>query len=276
MSVRTAGQRGQALVGVMVVMLILFALAGAVAVGASTVLSEGGRRNTASGNDYLARSAVSDTVAQIAGSTARCGAPPPLPSPTPTASPSPPPPPLSLSLPPNSAATQAFCAREDAVVPDSLRDLGSALVGSALVCTTFQLGTPPNTRLAVFFDMRATSRGWASIDTSPTPVVCNGPLPGTAPPAPCSRNWVSDGLPPVTQVALSCDFHPRDHVYLHMSTLGAGPKHVFIAGQDPAANPGSIYLLASGIDPANPAYEESILFVSRDGRSNRLLYEAPL
>jgi hypothetical protein len=270
MSVRTAGQRGQALVGVMVVMLILFALAGAVAVGASTVLSEGGRRTTASGNDYLARSAVSDTVAQIAGSTARCGAPPPLPSPTPTATPSPTPSPLSLSLPPNSAATQAFCAREDAVVPASLRDLGSAPV-----CKTFPLGTPPNTRLAVFFDIRAPVHGWAYIDTSGTTEPCNGALPSTAPPAPCSRSWLTAG-PVLTQVALSCDFHPSDHVYLHMSTLAAGPKHVFIAGQDPAANPGSLYLLASGIDPANPAYEESVLFVSRDGRSNRLLYEAPL
>jgi hypothetical protein len=271
MSVMTAGQRGQALVGVMVVMLILFALAGAVAVGASTVLSDGGRRNTASGNDYLARSAVSDTVAQIAGSTARCGAPPPLPSPTPTATPSPVPPPLSLSLPPNSAATQAFCAREDAVVPDSLRDLGSVRG-----CATFELVIPPNTRLAVFFDVRATAHGWASIDTSNTAVVCNQPEPGTAPPPPCSRSWLTAGLALVTQVALSCDFHPRDHVYLHLSTFGTGPKHVFIAGQDPAANPGSLYLLASGIDPANPAYEESVLFVSRDGRSNRLLYEAPL
>jgi hypothetical protein len=271
MSVRAAGQRGQALVGVMVVMLILFALAGAVAVGASSVLTDGGRRNTASGNDYLARSAVSDTVAQIAGSTARCGAPPPLPSPSPTATPSPDPSPLSLSLPPNGAATQAFCAREDAVVPDSLRDLGSAPV-----CTSLPLGTPPNTRLAVFFDIRATVRGWAYIDTSATAEPCTGPLPGTAPPAPCSRSWPSAGAPHVMQVALSCDFHAKDHVYLHLSTLAAGPRHVFIAGQDPVANPGSIYLLASGIDPANPAYEESILFVSRDGRSNRLLYEAPL
>ncbi|TMC07807.1 MAG: prepilin-type N-terminal cleavage/methylation domain-containing protein, partial [Chloroflexi bacterium] len=61
-------QRGQALVGVMVVMVILFALAGAVAIGASTLLAS--RRNAgATNDDFRLRSAVNDSVAQVSGTT---------------------------------------------------------------------------------------------------------------------------------------------------------------------------------------------------------------
>ena len=56
------GQRGQALVGVMVVMVILFALAGAVAIGASTLLSGRGS-GTATSDDFRLHSAVNDSVA---------------------------------------------------------------------------------------------------------------------------------------------------------------------------------------------------------------------
>lgn len=270
MPVRAVTQAGQALVGVMVVMLILFALAGAVAIGASTLLDNRGESRVTN-DDFQVRSAVNDSVAQIAGNARICGAPPPLPSPSPTPSPTPIPSPLGLNLPPNVSA-QAFCLREDAADPGTLQR-----PRPKSGCDTVPLGQPGG-RLAVMFDARAVgAAGWAYLDTRSASVTCGLPFPTPSPNLlPCRRSFAPAQ---VLQVALTCDFAAGDSAYLHLNVPGAGPRQVFAARQNPQADPatvGFLYLVASGTRVANPDYEESVYYVSGDGRTRRLLYEAGL
>jgi hypothetical protein len=271
-----ADQRGQALVAVLVVMLILFALAGAVAIGASTLLARRGE-SVAVTNDFQARSAVSDSVAQLAGSTKRCGAPPPLPSPSPTASPTPIPSPLGLNLPdpnvPGGIRPTALCAREDAVTPGTVQRIE---VAPGNGCTSVDLNAVGNGRLAVFFDARSKA-GWAFVTDETAATSCPTAMPRDAGQAPCSQAF-APGVGSVGQVALSCDFTSGRPVSLRLH-LDAWPRLVFTAAQDPAGTPsgtGSVYLLASGTGLSRPDYEESVLFVSGDGRRSQLLHEAPL
>lgn len=264
-----AAQRGQALVAVMVVMIVLFALAGAVAIGASTLLTSHGNSD-ATNDDFQVRSAVSDASAQIAGLPGRCGAPPPLPSPSPTPSPTLVPTPLNLVLP--NAMTQAFCVRADWVDPtriDRHRPAGN--------CTTLSLGQPGG-RLAVLFDTRVTAGGWAYLDTNQASAGCGAPLPTPSPgPLACRRAFGAGA--PVVQVALTCDFAVNESAYLHLNVAGAGPQQVFSArvnpqGQDSAV--GVLTLVAAGTGVPKPDFEESLFYISDDGGTRRLVYEAPL
>ncbi|HSR23139.1 MAG TPA: hypothetical protein VLW53_06285 [Candidatus Eisenbacteria bacterium] len=268
MPVSAPGQQGQALVGVMVVMLILFALAGAVAIGASTLLAGRGQSRLTN-DDFQVRSAVNDSVAQIAGNARICGAPPPLPSPSPTPAPTPTPSPLSLSLPPRVSA-QAYCMRQDWVEPGSLQRHAPQSN-----CDTLPLGQP-NGRVAVLFDARATSGGWAYLDTRPAST-CSTPFPTPSPSdLPCRESF---GATQLVQVALTCDYASGDSAFLHIDVSGPGPRQVFTALENPQGAPGAVgflYLIAAGTGVASPDYEESVYYVSDDGATRRLLYEAPL
>jgi hypothetical protein len=271
----TVIQRGQALVAVMVVMLILFALAGAVAIGASTLLTRRGE-SAAVANDFQVRSAVNDSVALLAGSTKRCGAPPPLPSPSPTAMPTPVPSPLGLTLPdrnlPGGIHPTALCAREDLVTSGTVQRIA---VGPGAGCTSVDLNVAGNGRLAVLFDARSKG-GWAFITDETGATACTTSIPGGGH-APCSQAF-SPGVGTVGQVALTCDFTSGRPVSLRVH-LDAWPGLVFTATQDPAGTDtttGSVYLLASGTGLSRPDYEESVLFVRGDGRVSQLLHEAPL
>ena len=270
----TSTQHGQAIIAVMVVMLILFALAGAVAIGASTLLTSRGE-SIATNADFQVRSAVNDAVSQIMAATRRCGAPPPLPSPSPTAAPTPTPSPLNLSLPPNTppaVSTQALCARQDAVDPTTMQR-----VQPPSNCATVPLGRIDG-RTAVLFDARVADFGWAFLDTNSALVACtSGTLPTPSPSnLPCRRAF---GPGAVVQVALTCDFAPGDSVYLHLNAPGAGPKNIFTASQDPQApssDVGFLYLVAAGTGVSSPDYEELVLYISNNGTTHHLLYEAPL
>lgn len=265
----SGGQSGQALVGVMTVMVVLFALAGGVALAASALLSDRGQSGAAA-DDFQVRSAVSDSVAQLAGSTSRCWAPPVAsPSPGPPPSPTPSATPLQLVLP-GGATPRALCSREDTVVAGSVqrRDGPGA-------CFTLDLGQQTG-RLAVLFDVRATASGWAYLDGSAQASCSSTPDLDSLPPT-C---WQFVRGAPVAQVDLSCNFQSKTDVRLHVSIPGNGPGAVFTATQDPSASPstlGSLYLLATGTGLASPDYEESVLFVGTSGPfANRLLYEARL
>lgn len=262
-------QRGQALVAVMVVMIVLFALAGAVAIGASTLLTSHGNSD-ATNDDFQVRSAVNDAAAQIAGLPRRCGAPPPLPSPSPAPSPTPLPTPLNLVLP--NATTQAYCARQDSVVPNQV-----SRVPVTSNCGTVSLGQP-NGRLAVLFDTRTTAGGWAYLDSNSSTVKCSGPLPSPSPSdLPCRRTIAAGG--PVVQVALTCDFASGENAFLHLNVAGVGPSQVFRAiahPQDPSSAVGYLTLVAAGTGVSRPDFEESLVYISKDGGTHQLLYEAPL
>ncbi len=263
-----AGQRGQALIAVMVVMVVLFALAGAVALAASTLLTGRGQ-STSTNNDFQVRSAVNDTVAQVAGSTNQCSAPL-LASPSPTPLPATTATPLQLALP-GGARPQALCVRQDAVVAGSLQRYDGA--GS---CASIPLGQRTG-RVAVLFDARSTGNGWAYL-FGQAQTSCVGGLPDLD--SLQSTCYQAVAKAPVVQVALSCDFKTtKTNVFLNLFVPGAGPHAVFAAAQDPSASAstlGSLYLLASGTGLTSPDYEESVLFVSSSGSPNRLLYEARL
>lgn len=264
-------QRGQALVGVMVVMVILFALAGAVAIGASTLLAS---RSSASAttNDFRLRSAVNDSVAQVAGLTRACSATPP-PSPLPTPTPSPIPSTLPLALPPPDGAGQALCVRMDGVASDGVTRLPTP-VPNASGCRTLDLGMKGPLRVAVLFDVAPGGAGWAYLDGS---APC-----GTQPPVglngtPCLSRFFAFTNPAWTQSALSCDLPDGETAMLHVKGSATSPRQVFVAQQSSGATTsGSVYLLAVQSPVSSGQMEETVLFVSDDGRTSRQLYEAPL
>jgi hypothetical protein len=264
-------QRGQALVGVMVVMVILFALAGAVAIGASTLLAS---RSSAGAtmNDFRLRSAVDDSVAQVAGSTSTCWAAP-APSPSPTSSPIPTP--LALTLPSPDGTGQAQCVRMDGVTAGGVSRLPAPAPGLN-GCRTLGLGKTGPMRVAVLFDVFMDS-GWATVDGSPT-------CPGTAPVrgAPCTARFppTAGSRPPSgpvwTQIALTCDLADSETAMLHIHGTSTSPGQVFVAQQTTSgSSPGSVYLLAIQSPVGGGQMEEALLYVS-SSRASQLLFEAPL
>lgn len=266
-------QHGQALVAVMVVMVILFALAGAVAIGASTLLS--GRSTAgATTDDFRLHSAVNDSVAQVAGLTRACSAAPP-PSPLPTPTPSPIPSSLTLSLPPpdTQAQYQTQCVRMDGVAVDSVKRIPS----TGTTCRTVDLRTPGPT-VAVLFDVHTSSGGWAYVDgrSGGSPLgQCPTSPPSAAPDdSPCTSTFDAGW----TQVALSCNIASGQTAQLHVRGTATSPTQVIVAPQNPpgAGSLGSIYLLAVQTPIARSPLEEALLFVTGDGHTTSLVYEAPL
>jgi hypothetical protein len=269
-------QRGQAIIAVMVVMLILFALAGAVAIGAETLL---GRPNSASATtgDFRLRSALNDSVAQVAGHSQACSAaPPPSPLPTPTTSPVPSSLTLALPSPDAQAQLTTECARMDGVAVDGVQRLAAP----AAICKSIPLGL--SGRVAVLFDVHTSAGsgtgGWAYLDgkAGTSGSQCTTAPPSSAPDdeSPCislfGRSW--------TQVALTCDIPSGQTAQLHVRATATSPAQVFAAQQNPqgATTVGAMYLLAVQTPIASTTMEEALVFVSGDRRTNRLLYEAPL
>src|SRR5262249_39595825 len=144
-------------------------------------------------------------------------------------------------------------------------------------CTTLTLGQPGG-RLAVLFDTRVTAGGWAYLDSNQAAAGCNAPLPSPSPgPLACPRAFGARG--PGVQVVLVCDFDVTETAYLHLNVAGAGPKKVFFARVNPSGAPnavGYLNLVAAGTGVAKPDFEESLFYVSSDGGTRRLVYEAPL
>ena len=267
-------QRGQALVGVMVVMVILFALAGAVAIGASTLLSGRGS-GTATSDDFRLHSAVNDSVAQVAGTTTACGgAPAPSPLPTPTSSPVPTP--LNLALPPPDSTSQTECVRMDGVAIGAVQRLATPPPAGSTTCRTMSLPFTGPVRVAVLLDVHmGTSDGWAYLapDDYNPPSGCPSTPPSSFKGSPCSSTILAGGW---TQVALTCDIASTDTAVLRINGTATSPRQVFAAPQDPhASSLGSVYLLAIQ-SPVAGAMEEALFFVSNDHATNRLQYEAPL
>jgi hypothetical protein len=261
-------QEGQALVAAMVVMLILFALAGAVAIGATTLLSSQRDQGGTFRDDLTVQSAVSDAVARVAGSQTRCGPAQPA---------------LSIDLPEqdNPASSDpsfALCVRADDVQPDTIRTTalnwardGAPGLGSApWLCITVQL---PGNGIAIAFDARWTLGGYAYVDGQGL-TSCNPQPPPPGPTVPCQRSFPGSTTP--VQMVLSCQFStfgPSDHAYLHIRSAEQAPARVFTAHQ--ATNSGSMYLLAARTGLPRPDYEEAVVHVDPTG-ATRLAYEGRL
>jgi hypothetical protein len=264
----------------MVVMVILFALAGAVAIGASTLLT--GRTSTsATTDDFRLRSAVNDSVAQVAGLTRACSAAPP---PSPRTTPSPIPSSLALALPPPDSRAQLLtrCVRMDGVAIDAVKRVPTPAPTGG--CRTLDLGMKGPVRVAVVFDVYPNGTGWAYLsgDDSSQQLGCPSSLHSFRGSPSCASTFPqSPGAPPVsgpswTQVALTCDIPDGETAQLHIRSSATSPRQVFVAAQDSGpSSQGSVYLLAVQTPVAGSPEEEALLFVSGDGKT-RLLYEAPL
>lgn len=267
-------QKGQALVAAMVVMLIVFALAGAVAIGASTLLATQHEQGGTFRDDLTVQSAVADAVAQVAGSRSRC-------STSSSAA-------LGLSLPdqdrPTYAPSSALCLRTDAVQLDTLAghalDWASGSIQGNSVppwrCMTLKL---PGNKVAISFDFRSSLGGWAYVDKQSFNA-CDPQLPISPPaPAPACQKAFSGSVTPV-QVSLSCQFATfatTDTAFLHIRNSEASPARVFTAHQDATdPNAGSLYLFAArtGV-PSRPDYEEAAVTVDPTGATT-LAYEGKL
>lgn len=255
------------MVGAMVVMLIVFALAGAVAIGATTLLAGQHDQGAVFRDDLTVQNAVSDAVAQVAGSRTGCAT-----SSSKT---------LHLQLPrqddpAHNDLSSALCLRVDDLQLGSLESdpLNWAPLGtpsSGPPCVTVQL---PGNKVAIAFDLRSTAGGWAYVDK--LPLTSCDPTPPASPAPACQQTFAgSTGL---LQVSLSCQFAtfaPPDVAYLHIRNPEAAPARVFVAHQDPTDPArGSLYLLAAG-PGQGPGAEEAVVTVDAGGTTS-LAYEGRL
>lgn len=275
-------QRGQALVGAMVIMLILFALAGGVAVAASGLLQQGRARGAAI-TDLSKQSAVADAIAQVAGSSTRCGIPsssavfPTIDADDLTT--------LSLSFPDpvtRNTTWGALCVRVDSA-PVPLGGTPWTDLTWKSNCGTTQL---PKQHVASFFDARVGGRGGLLyVDDQPSSTACRASLPtsacsATSPQPGCVEcgKTISTDIAMVAQATLDCDLSaaPSAAYYLHVVNRSPAPSpaRAFVVGHASSGG-GSVYLVATRFG-AGSDYEESVLLVPPAGGSNQLLYKAPL
>jgi len=287
------GQSGQALPLVLVVMVVLFALAGAITLGTSELLRQQGGSRTASTDDLAVQSATADAVAQVAGNanprTSSCPVSPatiartnPLPAITPPV----PPTPLTINFPNviTNVQSPAYCSR--------LEQVAGTLTANAYLRLPLWTGSCLDVPLPasgkqtwVFFDGRWSSGGYAYVDGDNAHNPCSLTLPAVSKSActttpkgdDCIRCGLTVAAPkPVTQVALNCDLSGTAPLYLHVyNTTHVSPARAFFVQQDPAG--GTLYLVAAktGLNPPTD-YEEAILYVGSGGGPNQLAYEAPL
>jgi hypothetical protein len=278
-------QDGQALVAALVIMLILFALAGGVAVAASGLLQQS-RTRAGSVHDLAAQSAVADVVAQVAGSTSWCTVPtrtgvfPEVMASDSTTLPA------AYPDPVNRASTFAACVRMDQVAPTLPSGLSNALPWQSAHCGATPL--PVKQRLTIFFDARGPAPGAAdgTVYVDDDPVSCwqtlltSSACSGTSPQPHCLRcgRGVDPGIPVPAQVTLDCDLTSvTTPAYLHVFNPSfQSPARVFTMAHDDAG--GSAYLLATHLPPelhAGTDEEEAILYLPQN-QADQLLYKGPL
>jgi len=275
-------QRGQALVGALVIMLILFALAGGVAVAASGLLQQS-RVQMAAFDDLAAQSATSDAVSQVAGSSSQCtpqatsGLFPRITGTEGTV--------LGVRFPDtaspqNDASTTAYCVRVDHISSTVATDFATEIPWSGR-CASMPL---PDQEVSLFFDARGISVATpfaAYVDDDATPVCRRKTLPdtdscsnpsATKPCIQCGKTLGRGG--DVAQLKLDCDLTDPTPGYLHIYN-GSGansPARVFLTTHDDSG--GSVYLIATQV--ASGGYEEAVLHVRPSGGGSLLLYRAVL
>lgn len=273
-------ESGQALVAAMVIMLILFALAGGVAVAASGLLHQGRARGAAI-TDLSRQSAVADAVSQVAGSASRCPVPasaatfPDIDADDLTT--------LSLAFPDpvtTNTSWRALCMRVDNVTP-----LSGALWTNLTwpsSCGTMQL---PKQHVISFLDARVGGKGGLLyVNDQPSTTSCLSTLPSstcssTSPQPGCVMcgKTINTNVNPVVQASLECDLShgTSSTYYLHVVNGSSvqSPALAFTVGFNTGG--GSAYLIATHLGTGKD-YEESILLVPPAGGANQLLYKAPM
>jgi hypothetical protein len=274
-------QSGQALVGTLVILVLVFAMAGAVALAATSLLHRQSSHRTAIAEDLRASDASTAAVAYVLQAHPTC--------PGITAAGSPPPPPRFSSSLPGPYTSSAFCLRVDEVATPTLTapvtgmvlnwvrvpgstSSGSKLCGSALVPSSTKI------RAWLFFSALAgLTAAWVDGQATCDPNAAKRECPFTP------------GLgQPVVQAAMDCDLADvPSQAYLHVLNPLSSPTVVrFVAngnqqqsGDQPPTpdTTGSIYELVAGTGlSAWPQFEEGAVFVSRDRLTTTLLSEGAL
>lgn len=243
---RRAPQRGQSMLAVMAVMLVVFGFAAALTTVGSAVLRAQAAGGGGPARDIAAQNAVAAALAQVAGSATACDEA--------TA--------LSLSLP--EGASRASCRRIDGISPGAVTPL--ELDWSQGACGTAPLPGKGAKRWAVWF--QAVSLSAAYVDGSAS---CS---------APGSCAWSAGarlaGVYPV--VVEGCKSEPGP-LWLHVAGSGQ-PRIARYA--DVNSGQGSVYTVAASNPLGPPAYEEADLWVHATGHGNgggnqpALVYEGTL
>jgi hypothetical protein len=254
----TLGQGGQALVGALVVTTLAFLMAGAIAVGASALLSQESGAQNANSRDLAVQDALTAAVAAVAGRGRSAGNAPCSSTTT-----------LSTTLP-SGYVSQATCTRVDGIPPQTPALLPLRWSGS---CGLADLTNYSGNQVELWFSARGAAGAWVDSRSS-----------GCRPRSPVCAGTAMSG--PIGQLYLNCDFSSGDgdgngngnnngSQYLHVVNLASSPALVRLLPYDRTA--GSIYVLAAGTGVAGgPSYEEADIWVSRDGASTALRFEGVL
>jgi len=261
-------QRGQALVGVLVVMILIFLLAGAVSIGASALMARMGNHSQAVAEDFAAQSAIA-AAASYAASTSSCVGNI-----------------VDFTVVQPSPGPQAGrCAGLSGVPVNSLntKDLGQ-WSGD---CSATNLTSYQNTNVVIFFNARwlppsiPAHNMSAFIDKfqASTPDPCSSnPALGSPP---CSAAVMAK--PVASPLVLPCNLPapPTGTAwYLIVRNGAAQPKQVFFLSYSSSASQNSsstLYVTVAGTGlPIPRDYEQAIFYSPSKGASLQLLYEAQL
>lgn len=257
-------QSGQALVGVLVVTVLIFLLAGAVSIGVASLLAR--MRTTGSDitNDFAVQSAVA--AAASASQTSACA--PGKPS-------------FFKFAQPSASPQSGFCAGLDKVPSTPLTSKDLAPWSSHCSATDLTAGFPGSTRFWIVFGAR-----WLGLNTSANvyrvPVSNSTPCnPGISignPVCPGANN-PAGGYP----IALSCSVPTNlstDHLYLVIRNMADQPTQAFFISSTASSIATSGGLLYTTVTPTGlppPAdYEEAVFYLPSTAAQLKLLYEARL
>jgi hypothetical protein len=259
--IMTSPQVGQALVGALVVTTLAFLMAGAVAVGASALLSQESSPQNASSRDLAAQDALAAAVAGVAGQGSAGGSAPCSQTST-----------DSATLP-SGYVSQALCTRVDAVPSGPLTLLQLPWSNN---CAVLDVSSYSNDHVRIWFSANGNTGAWVDSNQSgckQKQSLCAGNGGGT-----------------VVQLLLDCDFAEAQEgngggkanvngsgggQYLHVQNSGQSPILARLAKYDTSG--GSIYVLAASTGvPGGPDHEEADIWVDQDGTGTALRYEAAL
>ena len=265
-------QSGQALVGVLVVMILIFLLAGAVSIGAGSLLAR--MRTTGSDvtNDFAVQGAVAAAASHAASqttSTIGCltsgGSTFPI---------------VLPSNPPGQAANGSQTGRCVGFSGMSMNafsrlDLGPWLNG----CSTTDITSYQNSTVSIFFDRRwqqgqNTVAYVEKVSTSGS-VNCLTPANQV-----CAAPAQAAMYPPVAFQCPLSTVPSGTHLYLVVSSGTGQPKQAFFVSSPSSGsqnNAGFLYLTVAGTGLPSPRdYEEGHFYLPYKTAQLQLLYEAPL
>jgi hypothetical protein len=262
-----SGQRGQAIVGVLVIMTLVFLLAGAVAIGTSTLLTRLRGPAITVESDLTARSAAAAAAAGAlnGATTGKCQPQAPVQAQRTVA-----PAPVNFSLPASNGGhaspQRAYCVAMQQV-SGALNRVVIRPTGS---CTKTGIGSP-STDLWIFVAARWLRSGGAYVASMTDR--CLAAAPTTSP---CST-VIPNATDPAIPVAMSCPIHGTVDAALFVYGATAAFT-AYLAAQDSGSGSGRYYLAVAGTGLARPAdVEQVLLFQPTSGNSSpQVRLEGPL